>query len=280
MKRQEGAATCGPPAGSGAAGTSQKTSWKSKMVRPLCIAAVGSWSGPAMEQDDVARIVRTPTATQPPTPSPSSAPKRTSNDLIRDILCPLSGRRVDKTCRSRPQFRTTRLNQPKATPSGRQPAAIVDRGVRSDAPNEMRNGEGGIRTPGTGLTPFNGLANRRFKPLSHLSGVWRSVYSPRRSHDSAANPFIQRAYHYSGRGTSRSHWRPPGGQVGAASVLGCIAALAGLGNRHSRRLPEDRIEGAAAAWCEPGTNPLGNRRLPRPDAMSACAASPWSRNPI
>jgi hypothetical protein len=31
------------------------------------------------------------------------------------------------------------------------------------------NGEAGIRTRGTGLTPYNGLANRRFKPLSHLS---------------------------------------------------------------------------------------------------------------
>ena len=31
-------------------------------------------------------------------------------------------------------------------------------------------GEGGIRTRGTSLTPYNGLANRRFQPLSHLSG--------------------------------------------------------------------------------------------------------------
>ena len=31
------------------------------------------------------------------------------------------------------------------------------------------SGEGGIRTPDTGMTPYNGLANRRFQPLSHLS---------------------------------------------------------------------------------------------------------------
>ena len=31
------------------------------------------------------------------------------------------------------------------------------------------NGEGGIRTRGTGLTQYDGLANRCFKPLSHLS---------------------------------------------------------------------------------------------------------------
>ncbi len=33
------------------------------------------------------------------------------------------------------------------------------------------NGEAGIRTRDTGMTPYNGLANRRFQPLSHLSGA-------------------------------------------------------------------------------------------------------------
>src|SRR3984957_3933098 len=32
-------------------------------------------------------------------------------------------------------------------------------------------GEGGIRTLGTGVSPYNGLANRRILPLCHLSGV-------------------------------------------------------------------------------------------------------------
>ena len=30
-------------------------------------------------------------------------------------------------------------------------------------------GEAGIRTLGTGFSPYNGLANRRFRPLSHLT---------------------------------------------------------------------------------------------------------------
>src|SRR3990167_9416035 len=30
-------------------------------------------------------------------------------------------------------------------------------------------GEGGIRTLDTGITPYNGLANRRLRPLGHLS---------------------------------------------------------------------------------------------------------------
>ena len=32
-------------------------------------------------------------------------------------------------------------------------------------------GEGGIRTPGTGFSPYNGLANRRLQPLGHLSAA-------------------------------------------------------------------------------------------------------------
>ena len=34
-------------------------------------------------------------------------------------------------------------------------------------------GEGGIRTPDRGVSPYNGLANRRLQPLGHLSGGMR-----------------------------------------------------------------------------------------------------------
>ena len=34
---------------------------------------------------------------------------------------------------------------------------------------EIYGGEGGIRTLGRGLGPYDGLANRCFRPLSHLS---------------------------------------------------------------------------------------------------------------
>jgi hypothetical protein len=33
----------------------------------------------------------------------------------------------------------------------------------------LAGGEGGIRTLGTGVSPYNGLANRRIRPLCHLS---------------------------------------------------------------------------------------------------------------
>src|SRR5438132_12627847 len=34
-------------------------------------------------------------------------------------------------------------------------------------------GEGGIRTPDRGISPYNGLANRRLQPLGHLSSLQR-----------------------------------------------------------------------------------------------------------
>ena len=37
-------------------------------------------------------------------------------------------------------------------------------------------GEGGIRTPDRGVSPYNGLANRRLQPLGHLSGKADSHY--------------------------------------------------------------------------------------------------------
>src|SRR3954466_9348529 len=40
----------------------------------------------------------------------------------------------------------------------------------------QENGETGIRTPDTGLTPYNGLANRRLQPLGHLSSVYASNF--------------------------------------------------------------------------------------------------------
>ena len=36
-------------------------------------------------------------------------------------------------------------------------------------------GEGGIRTPDRGVSPYNGLANRRLQPLGHLSGVFAAA---------------------------------------------------------------------------------------------------------
>jgi hypothetical protein len=51
---------------------------------------------------------------------------------------------------------------------GSEPAPVF--GVEPP-PDGQAGGEGGIRTPGRGLGPYDGLANRCFRPLSHLSGA-------------------------------------------------------------------------------------------------------------
>ena len=42
---------------------------------------------------------------------------------------------------------------------------------------KVENGEGGIRTPGRGVYPYDGLANRCLKPLGHLSEHYSIIYS-------------------------------------------------------------------------------------------------------
>jgi hypothetical protein len=37
------------------------------------------------------------------------------------------------------------------------------------------NGEGGIRTRGRGICPYDGLANRYLQPLGHLSGFFVAI---------------------------------------------------------------------------------------------------------
>src|SRR3954454_15254256 len=60
------------------------------------------------------------------------------------------------------------------------------RGAASSIPNSQfpvpssQHGEIGIRTLDTGLTPYNGLANRRLQPLGHLSGGRGKVSKARR----------------------------------------------------------------------------------------------------
>jgi hypothetical protein len=45
------------------------------------------------------------------------------------------------------------------------------RGLRDNQSPSSSSGEGGIRTRGGVLRPLTGLANRRYRPLSHLSGL-------------------------------------------------------------------------------------------------------------
>jgi hypothetical protein len=50
----------------------------------------------------------------------------------------------------------------------------------------VAGGERGIRTLGRGVSPYNGLANRRLQPLGHLSGVyWRIISEPEQAQSRA-----------------------------------------------------------------------------------------------
>ena len=73
-------------------------------------------------------------------------------------------------------------------PTIRKPFDILIEG-----PFVSSSGETGIRTPDTGLTPYNGLANRRLQPLGHLSGQ-DIVYSTQRQNASRATEDFHRGW--------------------------------------------------------------------------------------
>src|SRR5579864_4840809 len=57
--------------------------------------------------------------------------------------------------------------------------------------NEGNGGEGGIRTLDTGVSPYNGLANRRLQPLGHLSDA-RDCSLPRPLWSAVTTAFLNR----------------------------------------------------------------------------------------
>ena len=119
-------------------------------------------------------------------------------------------------------------------------------------------GEGGIRTPGRGLGPYDGLANRCFRPLSHLSGacggpsiyryhraqsrypalrlykpIQSSLYRRLRVHGTLCNSKLRRgAAAHAEDANSRTH-------SVVAGCFGCAFSLRPLGSRAGVR---------AAAW--------------------------------
>ena len=77
-------------------------------------------------------------------------------------------------------------------------------------------GEEGIRTPGTGLSPYNGLANRRLQPLGHLTADFQ-VYG---SQTLARGHFLRRTRSPLNRGLRRHH-----GAFRAASAMARTPSL-------------------------------------------------------
>src|SRR5208337_5697183 len=88
--------------------------------------------------------------------------------------------------------------------------SILVRGEKTEYVTAKRNhtaklfvfrngGEGGIRTPGTGFSPYNGLANRRLQPLGHLSGVYFQQLTTEPSDAPVVKWWLDR----------REGWKPP-----------------------------------------------------------------------
>ena len=77
-------------------------------------------------------------------------------------------------------------------------------------------GEEGIRTPGTGLSPYNGLANRRLQPLGHLTADFQ-VYG---SQTLARGHFLRRTRSPLNRGLRRHQ-----GAFRAASAMARTPSL-------------------------------------------------------
>ena len=61
--------------------------------------------------------------------------------------------------------------------NARNRAIAANSGI-SSLHNRLNGGERGIRTLDTGVSPYNGLANRRLQPLGHLSGGTDISLSP------------------------------------------------------------------------------------------------------
>ena len=81
----------------------------------------------------------------------------------------------------------------------------------------LRGGEGGIRTLGTGVSPYNGLANRRIRPLCHLSAaggatvyhVWAGVFSTAEKPSCISIAVLQRLASYLKKADTSSQCRGP-----------------------------------------------------------------------
>src|SRR6478672_1570756 len=67
---------------------------------------------------------------------------------------------MQPVCNRRPNYRQTSCSE--------ETLALLESALLEGLTES--GGEGGIRTPDRGVSPYNGLANRRLQPLGHLSG--------------------------------------------------------------------------------------------------------------
>src|SRR5690606_28538929 len=142
--------------------------------RPQTVASSGRT--PSLRCRNAGRCGRLVAVPPAPSAAPSNATPRPVLVLPSSLLSPQGGQPQEKSLMCHPSIGTSQLKNG-APGEIRTP----DRLVRSQVlyPTELRarcvssvpegGGERGIQSLGTVITPYNGLANRRFRPLSHLS---------------------------------------------------------------------------------------------------------------
>ena len=101
---------------------------------------------------------------------PVSADQKSNPEQLTPQLTPKLTPTAYPRCNQLSAGDTDKRNVPKIAKGYND---LTDRNlcVKNDnlSPADTDNGEGGIRTRGTGLYPYDGLANRCLKPLGHLS---------------------------------------------------------------------------------------------------------------
>ncbi len=117
-------------------------------------------------------------------------------------------------------------------------AARDPRGVRGSSGLHGKAGGGrGIRTPDRGLSPYNGLANRRLQPLGHPSALFERLASRRmRAHDLACGRVGRNPSALALRSPeacpSLAPLRPPIGHSPAARASAAVRGTGSPRNRH------------------------------------------------
>lgn len=129
---------------------------------------------------DTARALEALPSFAPPTPAEPQAAqaKRTGTDDAPAVVDAVA--KTDAVHLGAPLALSCAGGRIPATSGGAQNASAQSEQTRMDIGFSKENGESGIRTRGTGLSPYIGLANRRLQPLGHLSRMSRlhSIHTP------------------------------------------------------------------------------------------------------
>ena len=143
---------------------------------------------------------------------------------------------------------------------------------------EKQIGEGGIRTPGTSVTPYDGLANRCFQPLSHLSRRSRSTaaFINRPTRPILAGPFREA----NRLGVIRSPFNTAARRLACVRVQYCGEGISPADPSAARRCHKRGCDTASQNYPPNGASDRSASRAARlPASPSVMVCDPFSRMP-